>query len=207
METGLAVRAFGDRGFVVPVVDAAAARSLADRLRPMFGHSAVSVLPGMDTVVVTVSPAADIEVMMGVAADLLGDARPPAVEPRTVVLPVVYDGADLDAVAHLLNLTPDEVIARHTASTYEVAMLGFAPGFPYLTGLDPALTVPRLEVPRTRVPAGAVGLAAGQTCVYPTDSPGGWRLIGRTTVVLFDPARDEPALLAAGDRVRFEVAS
>ncbi len=92
---------------------------------------------------------------------------------------------------------------RHTAVDYLVAFLGFTPGFPYLVGLDPALHVPRRATPRTRVPAGSVGLAGSQTGVYPTASPGGWQLIGRTEAVLFDPDRDPPALLAPGDRLRF----
>ena len=95
------------------------------------------------------------------------------------------------------------MIARHSAPTYTVATIGFAPGFPYLSGLDPALALPRLATPRLRVPAGSVAIGGAQTGVYPRESPGGWRLIGRTPLRLFDPLRMPPSTLAPGDRVRF----
>ena len=125
---------------------------------------------------------------------------------RIVDIPVCYGGtcgADLDAVADHAGLSREEVIARHVAAEYTVAMLGFAPGFPYLLGLDPALHVPRRANPRTRVPAGAVAIGGAQTGIYPRELPGGWHLIGRTPLVLFNPRHEPPALLAAGDRVRF----
>ncbi len=125
---------------------------------------------------------------------------------RIVEIPVRYGGAfgeDLDTAAAQLGLASDDVIARHSAPLYTVAMIGFAPGFPYLSGLDPALALPRLATPRTRVPAGSVGIGGAQTGIYPRDSPGGWRLIGRTPLRLFDPLRTAPSLLAPGDRVRF----
>lgn len=128
------------------------------------------------------------------------------VSARQVEIPVCYGGdagGDLAAVAAHARLAPAEVIARHTAATYTVAMLGFAPGFPYLLGLDPALHMPRRDNPRTHVPAGSVAIGGAQTGVYPSILPGGWHLIGRTPAVLFDPARDPPCLLAPGDRVRF----
>jgi KipI family sensor histidine kinase inhibitor len=112
-------------------------------------------------------------------------------------------GPDLDAVAEHAGLSRDDVIARHAAAEYTVAMLGFAPGFPYLLGLDRALQVPRRPSPRTRVPAGSVAIGGAQTGIYPRELPGGWHLIGRTPLVLFDPAREPPCLLAPGDRVRF----
>lgn len=129
-----------------------------------------------------------------------------AASSRTVDIPVVYGGEagpDLESAAAELGLTPAELAERHASGEYTVAMIGFAPGFPYLLGLDPALTLPRLATPRTSVPAGSVGIGGTQTGIYPRESPGGWRLIGRTPLVLFDPSRDEPALLAPGDRVRF----
>ncbi|TXI48072.1 MAG: 5-oxoprolinase subunit PxpB [Lysobacter sp.] len=125
---------------------------------------------------------------------------------RTIEIPVRYGGAfgeDVDAAAAQLGLTVDTLIARHAAPLYTVAMIGFAPGFPYLSGLDPALALPRLATPRTHVPAGSVGIGGAQTGVYPRESPGGWRLIGRTPLRLFDPLRATPSLLAPGDRVRF----
>lgn len=112
-------------------------------------------------------------------------------------------GPDLDAVAAHAALHPREVIERHAAMEYRVAMLGFAPGFPYLIGLDPRLAMPRLATPRQRVAAGSVGIGGAQAGIYPRPGPGGWRIIGRTDVVLFDPARASPSLLAPGDRLRF----
>jgi len=125
---------------------------------------------------------------------------------RSVEIPVRYGGEhgpDLTALATHAGLGEDDVIARHCAVEYRVAMLGFSPGFPYLLGLDPLLAMPRLDTPRTRVPAGSVGIGGAQTGLYPQAGPGGWRIIGRTTLALFDPLRDPPALLAPGDRVRF----
>ena len=124
----------------------------------------------------------------------------------TVEIPVCYGGdcgLDLDAVAEHARLSRDEVIARHAAGEYTVAMLGFAPGFPYLLGLDGRLHMPRRANPRTRVPAGSIAIGGAQTGIYPRELPGGWNLIGRTPLALFDPARDPPCLLAPGDRVRF----
>lgn len=122
-------------------------------------------------------------------------------------LPVCYGGecgADLEAVATHCGLTPAQVIERHSANEYRVAMLGFAPGFAYLLGLDPTLEMPRHDKPRTRVPAGSVGIGGAQTGVYPRQLPGGWQLLGRTPERLFDVSNSErPALLEAGDRVRF----
>lgn len=126
-----------------------------------------------------------------------------------IEIPVRYggdDGPDLEAVANHLGLSPAEVITRHSAATYRVAFLGFLPGFPYLEGLDPSLAVPRLGTPRPRVPAGSVGIGGAQTGIYPSASPGGWLLIGRTAVALFDPQRKPPALLQPGDTVLFTVA-
>lgn len=113
------------------------------------------------------------------------------------------DGPDLAAVAAAVQLEPDEVVRRHCAVTYRVFMLGFLPGFPYLGPVDPTIHVPRLAVPRTRVPAGSVGLAGAQTGIYPTESPGGWQIIGRTAAVLFDATGTPPSRLSPGDRVRF----
>jgi KipI family sensor histidine kinase inhibitor len=125
---------------------------------------------------------------------------------RSVEIPVRYGGEhgpDLAALAAHAGLGEDDVIARHCAVEYRVAMLGFSPGFPYLLGLDPLLAMPRLDTPRTRVAAGSVGIGGAQTGIYPQAGPGGWRIIGRTALALFDPLHDPPTLLAPGDRVRF----
>jgi inhibitor of KinA len=123
-----------------------------------------------------------------------------------VEIPVCYGGdfgPDLDLVASHAQLTPAEVIARHAAPEYLVYMVGFAPGFPYLGGLDAGLATPRRTQPRPLVPAGAVGIAGAQTGIYSLPTPGGWQLIGRTPRRLFDPGRNQPSLLQAGDRLRF----
>lgn len=127
---------------------------------------------------------------------------------RLVEIAVRYGGEhgpDLADVAAHSGLPCDEVITLHAAGEYTVAMLGFAPGFAYLLGLDPRLDTPRLHTPRTRVPTGSVGIGGLQTGIYPRRGPGGWRLIGRTLTPLFDAAREPPAVLAPGDRVRFIV--
>jgi len=129
-----------------------------------------------------------------------------AVADRLIEIPVRYgneEGPDLAVLATHAGLREDEVIARHCTVEYRVAMLGFSPGFPYLLVLDPRLAMPRLDTPRTRVAAGSVGIGGAQTGIYPQAGPGGWRIIGRTTLALFDPLRDPPTLLAPGDRVRF----
>lgn len=125
---------------------------------------------------------------------------------RLITIPVAYGGEfgpDLPAVAAHTGFSEAEVVARHTAGAYLVYFLGFSPGFPYLGGLDPALATPRLPEPRLRVPAGSVGIAGGQTGVYPEATPGGWQLIGRTPVRLYDPEAADPFLLRAGDELRF----
>jgi KipI family sensor histidine kinase inhibitor len=124
--------------------------------------------------------------------------------PRTHRIPVRYDGLDLDFIATSTGLSVDEVVARHSGRSYTVDLLGFVPGFGYLGELDPALHLPRRDQPRPRVTAGSVAIAAAQTAVYPLDTPGGWHIIGSTSTVMFDPARNPPALLAPGDTVQFE---
>lgn len=125
---------------------------------------------------------------------------------RVVEIPVCYGGdlgPDLAWMATRAGLTESEVVGLHSAGVYTVRFLGFAPGFAYLAGLPGVLHAPRLETPRTRVRAGSVGIADGRTGVYPSASPGGWRLIGATPVRMFDPGAEPAARLAAGDRVRF----
>lgn len=127
-------------------------------------------------------------------------------EPRRVEIPVAYGseyGPDLEWVAGYHGITPDEVIRLHTAHTYHVYMIGFMPGFPYMGELPKALITPRRETPRTVVLRGSVALAQGQTGIYSTQSPGGWQIIGRTPLTLFDPGKWPPALLEMGDRVKF----
>ncbi|MDP4715306.1 MAG: 5-oxoprolinase subunit PxpB, partial [Candidatus Nanopelagicales bacterium] len=120
-----------------------------------------------------------------------------------VNIPVVYDGPDLAEVARHVGVTADDVVHIHAGTTYRAEFCGFAPGFVYLSGIDPRLHLPRRHTPRTRVPAGSIALAAGYTAVYPLSTPGGWHLLGHTNIAIFDPRRDEPSLLRAGMRVRF----
>ncbi|MDO4260576.1 MAG: 5-oxoprolinase subunit PxpB [Eubacteriales bacterium] len=125
---------------------------------------------------------------------------------RVVEIPVCYGGAygeDLKDVAAHAGMTEEEVIRLHSSVEYNIYMLGFLPGFPYLGGLDRRLFTPRLDNPRTKIPAGSVGIGGEQTGIYPLESPGGWRLIGRTPLKLYDPEREEPFLYQAGDYIRF----
>lgn len=126
--------------------------------------------------------------------------------PRVIEVPTDYGGEagpDLVVVAQLHGLTPDEVIRIHSEREYRVFMLGFTPGFPYLGELDERIATPRLDTPRQRVAAGSIGIAARQTGIYPIESPGGWRIIGHTGLKLFDPNREPPFLIDAGDVVKF----
>jgi KipI family sensor histidine kinase inhibitor len=200
------LRPAGARGLLVEVDELETVHRLHAALRALELPWVVELVPGYRTVLVVADPAR-AEALDELAAELPTLELPPAEEVagEPVEIPVSYDGEDLPEVARLTGLDAEEVVRRHTAPQYTVAFLGFSPGFPYLVGLDPALEVPRRDTPRTSIPAGSVGLAGGQTGIYPTASPGGWQLIGRTDVPLFDPDRDPPALLAPGSRLRFTV--
>ncbi len=147
---------------------------------------------------------AEVEELVRARIQRAGDA--PLDQSRQVEIPVRYGGEagpDLEEVARHTGLSPAEVIRLHAGADYLVYFLGFAPGFPYLGGLPPELATPRLAAPRKRVPAGSVAIGGNQTGIYPMETPGGWRIIGRATVRLFDADANPPALLRAGDRVRF----
>jgi KipI family sensor histidine kinase inhibitor len=162
----------------------------------------LDVVPGARTVLVTARPGTDLNRLGAVLEDL----TPPETTPgggEPLRIPVVYDGADLDEVASLTGLRREEVVELHRGGDYVVAYLGFSPGFGYLTGLDESLHVPRRDSPRTAVPAGSVAIAGPYGAVYPSSSPGGWRLLGRTALRLWDADRDPPSLLQPGTRVRF----
>lgn len=134
----------------------------------------------------------------------MGGLRPEG--SRLLEIPTTYGGEygpDLQYVAEHNGLSVQQVVQIHSSADYYVYMLGFLPGFPYLGGLDPRIATPRLSTPRSRVAVGSVGIGGGQTGVYPVESPGGWRIIGRTAIKLFDASQDPPALLKPGDRVRF----
>jgi KipI family sensor histidine kinase inhibitor len=165
------------------------------------------VLPGMNNLTLLFDPlrteAGELEMQVLTAWPQLAAT---VIEGRRVEIPVRYggeDGPDLADVAAHTGLTAAEVVRRHSAGDYVVYFLGFLPGFAFMGGLPPELATPRRAEPRTAVPARSVGIGGEQTGIYPLVSPGGWQLIGRTTVELFDPAAESPTLLRAGDRVRF----
>lgn len=139
------------------------------------------------------------------AADRIARDEPPILEEngRLIEIPTEYTGPDVAETAERSHLSVVELISLHAGREYRAFFLGFLPGFAYCGTLDPRIVAPRLDRPRERVPAGSVAIADGQTSVYPFESPGGWRLIGRTDVRLFDPSRNPFVLIRAGDRVRF----
>jgi 5-oxoprolinase (ATP-hydrolysing) subunit B len=194
-------RPAGDRALLLELADNEAANRVAARARREL-RGVVDVVPGHCTVLVTFAGQPDRVAVLAVAEAALRDGQVDA-PPREHELAVRYDGPDLAEVAELVSLSPEEVVARHCAPSYVAGFIGFAPGFAYLLGGDERLQVPRRAEPRTRVPGGTVAIAGVYSGVYPRESPGGWRLLGRIDAVLFDPARESPALLAAGDRVRF----
>jgi KipI family sensor histidine kinase inhibitor len=195
---------YGDAALLIEPDDPDSVLALADAARREPG--VVEVIPAARTLLVRAAPERIVTLVPRLAE--LGEQPAARAAPRggEVVLDVHYDGADLAATAVELGLDPAELVRRHAGGRYVVAFCGFAPGFAYLRGLDPALHVPRLAEPRTRVPAGSVGVAGEFTGVYPRESPGGWRLLGRTDARLWDVERTPPALLTPGTRVRLRQA-
>jgi inhibitor of KinA len=182
--------------------------ALAQRLNGIAGLG--EAVPGYAALLLHYDPLLldDAQVLALVQRELalVEEASIPAA--RRVEIPVRYggmDGPDLEFVAAHNGLSVEEVVHLHSQVDYVVYFLGFSPGFPYLGGLDSAIATPRLDSPRPRIPAGSVGIAGGQTGLYPQETPGGWRIIGRTGLRLFDPTQQQPALLAPGDVVRFVV--
>jgi KipI family sensor histidine kinase inhibitor len=195
----------GDEALLVDVDDEPAPAALAAAVTAAAHPSVVEVVPAAVTVLVRTAPGADladVARMVQECADRADDVDP-AGGAEELVVPVVYDGEDLADVAGHTGLTVPDVVAAHTGQVWTVAFCGFAPGFGYLRGEDDRLHVPRRSSPRTRVPAGAVALAGEFTGVYPRPSPGGWQLLGRTDLPIWDLDRDPPALLRPGVRVRF----
>jgi KipI family sensor histidine kinase inhibitor len=200
------VTPFGEFAFLVELGDtfddalAARARAIADRwdLGP--------AIPAYTSVVLSFDPTVDGAQAESLVAPLLrtdvsqAAARAPA---RLVEIPTRYDGPDLADVAAMSKISTDELIVLHSGREYLAYFLGFLPGWAYCGRLDPRIVATRLDRPREHVPAGSVGVVDGQTGVYPYRSPGGWRLIGSTDEVMFDPARERPSLISPGDHVRF----
>jgi len=201
------LRRCGDDLFSIPVAGPPEAQGLAEQLRA--SGTWLDIVPGIDSVVVRFD-AARLDVatannaLEAALAAGIGSIR---VREELVEIPVVYGGEygpDLEDLCRRIGMTPAEFIALHTGSEYTVDMVGFTPGFAFVGGLDERLRIPRREEPRQRVEAGSVGIADGRTGLYAMASPGGWTLVGRTPLKLFDAGADEPFALRAGMRVRFK---
>ena len=201
------IRPFGEAALLVQVDTPERAQALAASLRLTTMDGVLEAVPGLDSVLVELDPVdgPDPTAIVPALEQRLADLRPGVgTEGRQHTIPVMYDGPDLVDVAAAAGVTVDEVVELHAGTELRVLFCGFAPGFAYLGDLPPALHVERLATPRTRTPAGSVAIAGAMSGIYPADLPGGWRIIGRTDVTLFDPRADPPALLLPGDRVRFE---
>jgi len=207
-------RAMGDRSLLVELGDEIQ-MEVHERVRRLFlavKQASIStlldVVPGYCSLLLVFDPLATTSDTIRKTIDSLfhGLDAFEIPEPADVAIPVVYGeeyGPDLDWVAKYHKATSEDVILWHTGTEYRVYMIGFTPGFPYMGELPDTLKTPRKETPRTAVPSGSVGLAQTQTGIYPTKSPGGWQIIGRTPLNLFDPLKNPPSLLQMGDRVRF----
>ena len=184
------------------VENVTSAQGLASAIRAQAIADVVNVVPTWRCVVVTLAADADAQRV----AALIRDLRPDVMTRDAAaqhMLPTRYDGDDLARIADRAGLTVAETVRGHSEAEYVVAFLGFAPGFAYLSGLDPTLATPRLDTPRRRVEAGAVGIAAEVTGIYPAALPGGWNIVGHVDAQLFDASATRPALLLPGDTVRF----
>lgn len=194
----------GEQALLVELTEPAHRRALTASLHADPPTGVREVVPASRTVLLVLDPGSDPSAL---ARDLrsrpLDQPTTAGGDAPTVTIPVTYDGPDLAEVARLLDASPAEVVRRHTAQTWTCEFLGFTPGFGYLSGEHDDLAVPRRDTPRTRIPAGSVALAAGLSAVYPSDSPGGWQIVGSTDLTLFDPDRDPPSLLQPGTQVRF----
>ncbi|WP_406247192.1 carboxyltransferase domain-containing protein [Microbacterium sp. M] len=196
------IRTASDRALVVEAADLDEAMRWNLALADVPGI--VERIPGARTVLLRYDPLrTSADALTAVLGTMTADAEH-LTPVREVVVPVIYDGADLEEAAGLLAVSPEELVRRHLAAQWRVAFSGFAPGFGYAVSDDPLFDVPRRSSPRTRVPAGSVGLAGPFTGVYPRETPGGWQLIGRTDAEMWDIDRDPPALLSPGALVRFE---
>jgi KipI family sensor histidine kinase inhibitor len=168
----------------------------------------VDLVPAYATILIEFDPAETDNELVEAAVRMIAASgvSAPEHQARVVIIPVSYGGAhgpDLEETARALGLTPDELVRLHSDADYRVACMGFSPGWAYLIGLPRELTIPRRNEPRTRIPSGSVAVGGGQTGVYPLESPGGWHLIGRTPLRMFDLGRSEPFLLQPGDHVKF----
>ncbi|MEA2281332.1 MAG: hypothetical protein QOK21_1939 [Solirubrobacteraceae bacterium] len=193
----------GPRAILAEVADLSAVLGLHAALEAAALDGVVELVPAARTVLVAFDPAGTDADRVGAAVSALAWEPGARSDGALVEVPVVYDGEDLGDVAALAGMSREEVVRRHLEGEYVAAFCGFAPGFAYLDGLDGALRVPRRATPRTRVPAGAVAIADRFAAVYPRESPGGWQLLGRTSLALWDVDAEPPARLVPGTRVRF----
>lgn len=197
------IRRAGEHARLVEVAAGQHPADVAAALKQRWPDALTDVVPGHDTVLAVWNNAPPEDAEIAALTAGAGESLQRAQEPE-VVIPVTYDGADLATLAATLDLSVEALIVRHTAARYRVGFLGFLPGFAYLLGDDPLLEVPRHAEPRPSVPAGSIALGGTYCAVYPRASPGGWQLIGTTTLTLFDPSAEPPALLTPGAAVRFE---
>ena len=206
--------AAGDRAIVIELGDEISiecnrrVHSLHEKIERDLPAGIVDLIPTYRSLLVEYDPSlishSDLKARL---VDIRGDAdEAPESDAAVVHLPVLYGGEhgpDLEFIAQSAGISTDEVIALHSGTEYPVYMMGFTPGFPYLGGMTERIATPRRATPRGKIPAGSVGIAEAQTGVYPIESPGGWQLLGRTPLRLFDVTRDPPSLIDAGDSVRF----
>lgn len=198
----LPVQPLGSSALRIAVPDLATAHSVFDTIRAAGIAAVLDVVPAAHSVVVTVTSPDQLDrARAGVTALVVSSGL--VRRSRHHDIDVSYDGPDLDELADHCGRSVSDVVGLHSAPIYTVAFLGFLPGFGYLNGLDDALHTPRRSSPRQRIRRGSVGIADDVTGIYPDASPGGWQIIGHTDTVMFDVARDDPALLAPGDTVRF----
>lgn len=190
----------GRRAVLVEIDDVLGYQAALTRALP---DGVEELVPAARTLLVRFDPSVTDANRLGASLRRVSPVDSAAAAAGEVVIPVVYDGEDLAEVAAEAGLSVASLVERHSAGAYVSAFCGFAPGFAYLSGLDPALHVSRRPSPRTRIPAGSVAIAGEYSAVYPSASPGGWRLLGRTGVPVWDVERDPPNLLPPGTRVRF----
>lgn len=195
--------AAGGEAVLVELDDLDQTLALLDRLMESRPRGVHEMVPGARTLLVRYDPVLTDRTALARAIGQLDLSAHAARQGKAIDLPMTYDGEDLGSIAEILGWSVDELVRRHMAATYTVAFTGFAPGFAYMISDDPDIDVPRRATPRLRVPAGTVALAGKFGGIYPTDSPGGWQLLGTTPLRMWDTHRDKPALLAPGDRVRF----
>src|SRR5215217_2367944 len=217
MDTGrstgrITIHDYGDQALLLEFGSTAEVLAWADALREAELLGVLDIVPASRTVLIKLAgpryqaPTRQRLGKLRVTAEAVAEVIAPSDGRADIEIDVVYDGADLDEVARLTEMTPEQVVAAHTGTPWRVGFGGFAPGFAYLIGGDERLNVPRQSEPRTKVPAGSVALAGEFSAIYPRESPGGWQLIGRVTddvPALWDIDRDPPALLQPGMWVQF----